>query len=136
MTHPVHFAPQFQLQMFDIVCTLGWTSRDRCCDLPSMVRHLLAAHTCFSQLRYPSCPVLLLPLLLLVSAKNAACVALLKVHGSFTRGTSLNLTSAPAFFLLQRDELKCPSLPNACSCTSAGSGEPGVQGPVVSLCPD
>uniref|UniRef100_A0A8C7UMG7 Collagen, type XII, alpha 1b n=1 Tax=Oncorhynchus mykiss TaxID=8022 RepID=A0A8C7UMG7_ONCMY len=27
----------FQLQMFDIVCTLGWTSRDRCCDLPSMV---------------------------------------------------------------------------------------------------
>uniref|UniRef100_A0A8C7D0P1 Collagen type XII alpha 1 chain n=1 Tax=Oncorhynchus kisutch TaxID=8019 RepID=A0A8C7D0P1_ONCKI len=24
------------LQMFDIVCTLGWTSRDRCCDLPSM----------------------------------------------------------------------------------------------------
>lgn len=31
--------PQFQLQMFDIVCTLGWTSRDRCCDLPSMVRH-------------------------------------------------------------------------------------------------
>lgn len=29
---------QFQLQMFDIVCSLGWTSRDRCCDLPSMVR--------------------------------------------------------------------------------------------------
>uniref|UniRef100_A0AAQ4QZB6 Collagen alpha-1(XII) chain n=1 Tax=Gasterosteus aculeatus aculeatus TaxID=481459 RepID=A0AAQ4QZB6_GASAC len=28
----------FQLQMFDIVCSLGWTSRDRCCDLPSMVR--------------------------------------------------------------------------------------------------
>uniref|UniRef100_A0A8C2CM23 Collagen, type XII, alpha 1b n=1 Tax=Cyprinus carpio TaxID=7962 RepID=A0A8C2CM23_CYPCA len=26
----------FQLQMFDIVCSLGWTSRDRCCDLPSM----------------------------------------------------------------------------------------------------
>uniref|UniRef100_A0A8C5CCN3 Collagen type XII alpha 1 chain n=1 Tax=Gadus morhua TaxID=8049 RepID=A0A8C5CCN3_GADMO len=25
----------FQLQMFDIVCTLGWTSKDRCCDLPS-----------------------------------------------------------------------------------------------------
>uniref|UniRef100_W5NJS9 Collagen alpha-1(XII) chain n=1 Tax=Lepisosteus oculatus TaxID=7918 RepID=W5NJS9_LEPOC len=25
----------FQLQMFDIVCSLGWTSRDRCCDLPS-----------------------------------------------------------------------------------------------------
>lgn len=31
-------ALQFQLQMFDIVCSLGWTSRDRCCDLPSMVR--------------------------------------------------------------------------------------------------
>uniref|UniRef100_A0A8C9ZNQ8 Collagen alpha-1(XII) chain n=1 Tax=Sander lucioperca TaxID=283035 RepID=A0A8C9ZNQ8_SANLU len=27
----------FQLQMFDIVCSLGWTSRDRCCDLPSMI---------------------------------------------------------------------------------------------------
>uniref|UniRef100_A0A8D0CJY5 Collagen type XII alpha 1 chain n=1 Tax=Scleropages formosus TaxID=113540 RepID=A0A8D0CJY5_SCLFO len=26
----------FQLQMFDIVCSLGWTSRDRCCDVPSM----------------------------------------------------------------------------------------------------
>ncbi|XP_072554842.1 collagen alpha-1(XII) chain isoform X2 [Paramormyrops kingsleyae] len=26
----------FQLQMFDIVCSAGWTSRDRCCDLPSM----------------------------------------------------------------------------------------------------
>ncbi|XP_075940078.1 collagen alpha-1(XII) chain [Anarhichas minor] len=55
----------FQLQMFDIVCSLGWTSRDRCCDLPSM-----------------------------------------------------------------RDELKCPSLPNSCSCTSAGTGPSGSQGPV------
>lgn len=45
-THLVSSAPQFQLQMFDIVCTLGWTSRDRCCDLPSMVRALPAApHT-------------------------------------------------------------------------------------------
>lgn len=35
--------PQFQLQMFDIVCSLAWTSRDRCCDLPSMVgRHLVS----------------------------------------------------------------------------------------------
>ncbi|MCI4382642.1 hypothetical protein PGIGA_G00017250 [Pangasianodon gigas] len=25
----------FQLQMFDIVCSLGWTSRDKCCDLPA-----------------------------------------------------------------------------------------------------
>nr|XP_046228238.1 collagen alpha-1(XII) chain isoform X2 [Scatophagus argus] len=55
----------FQLQMFDIVCSLGWTSRDRCCDLPSM-----------------------------------------------------------------RDELKCPSLPNSCTCTSEGTGLPGPQGPV------
>ncbi|XP_041814167.1 collagen alpha-1(XII) chain [Chelmon rostratus] len=55
----------FQLQMFDIVCSLGWTSRDRCCDLPSM-----------------------------------------------------------------RDELKCPSLPNSCTCTSEGNGLPGTQGPV------
>nr|XP_033792023.1 collagen alpha-1(XII) chain isoform X1 [Geotrypetes seraphini] len=26
----------FQVQMFDIVCTVTWTSRDRCCDLPAM----------------------------------------------------------------------------------------------------
>ncbi|KAM9355371.1 collagen alpha-1(XII) chain [Pholidichthys leucotaenia] len=55
----------FQLQMFDIVCSLAWTSRDRCCDLPSM-----------------------------------------------------------------RDELKCPSLPNSCTCMSESNGEPGPQGPV------
>ncbi|XP_008292859.1 collagen alpha-1(XII) chain-like isoform X2 [Stegastes partitus] len=55
----------FQLQMFDIVCSLAWTSRDRCCDLPSM-----------------------------------------------------------------RDELKCPSLPNSCICTSEATGVPGPQGPV------
>ncbi|XP_034018402.1 collagen alpha-1(XII) chain isoform X2 [Thalassophryne amazonica] len=55
----------FQLQMFDIICSLGWTTRDRCCDLPST-----------------------------------------------------------------RDELKCPALPNACTCTSDASGPPGTQGPV------
>ncbi|XP_035986482.1 collagen alpha-1(XII) chain isoform X6 [Fundulus heteroclitus] len=55
----------FQLQMFDMICSLAWTSRDRCCDLPSM-----------------------------------------------------------------RDELKCPSLPNACTCTSEATGQPGPQGPV------
>ncbi|XP_074540734.1 collagen alpha-1(XII) chain isoform X2 [Halichoeres trimaculatus] len=55
----------FQLQMFDIVCSLGWTSRDRCCDLPST-----------------------------------------------------------------RDELKCPSLPNSCTCISEANGQPGPQGPV------
>uniref|UniRef100_A0A3Q1AKS5 Collagen alpha-1(XII) chain n=1 Tax=Amphiprion ocellaris TaxID=80972 RepID=A0A3Q1AKS5_AMPOC len=58
----------FQLQMFDIVCSLAWTSRDRCCDLPSM-----------------------------------------------------------------RDELKCPSLPNSCTCTSEGTGQQGPQGPVVRI---
>uniref|UniRef100_A0A3Q1GZJ3 Collagen alpha-1(XII) chain n=1 Tax=Anabas testudineus TaxID=64144 RepID=A0A3Q1GZJ3_ANATE len=56
----------FQLQMFDIICSLAWTSRDRCCDLPST-----------------------------------------------------------------RDELKCPSLPNSCTCTSEATGQPGPQGPVV-----
>ncbi|XP_030624856.1 collagen alpha-1(XII) chain isoform X2 [Chanos chanos] len=25
----------FQLQLFDIVCSLSWTSRDKCCDLPA-----------------------------------------------------------------------------------------------------
>uniref|UniRef100_A0A3B3DM14 VWFA domain-containing protein n=1 Tax=Oryzias melastigma TaxID=30732 RepID=A0A3B3DM14_ORYME len=28
----------FQLQMFDIVCSLSWISRDKCCDLPATVR--------------------------------------------------------------------------------------------------
>ncbi|KAF7662981.1 hypothetical protein LDENG_00222290 [Lucifuga dentata] len=28
----------FQLQMFDIVCSLSWVSRDKCCDLPATVR--------------------------------------------------------------------------------------------------
>uniref|UniRef100_A0A3Q4MGK4 Collagen alpha-1(XII) chain n=1 Tax=Neolamprologus brichardi TaxID=32507 RepID=A0A3Q4MGK4_NEOBR len=60
----------FQLQMFDIVCNLAWTSRDRCCDLPS-----------------------------------------------------------------RRDEMKCPSLPNACTCTSEANGPPGPQGPVGPLGP-
>uniref|UniRef100_A0A671LK25 Collagen alpha-1(XII) chain n=1 Tax=Sinocyclocheilus anshuiensis TaxID=1608454 RepID=A0A671LK25_9TELE len=60
----------FQLQMFDIVCSLGWTSRDRCCDLPSM-----------------------------------------------------------------RDESKCPSLPNACTCTSDSKGPQGPQGPVGPMGP-
>ncbi|XP_061561152.1 collagen alpha-1(XII) chain isoform X5 [Phycodurus eques] len=55
----------FQLQMFDIVCSLAWTSRDRCCDLPAL-----------------------------------------------------------------RDESKCPSLPNACTCTTSATGPPGPQGPV------
>ncbi|KAM9778880.1 collagen alpha-1(XII) chain-like isoform 3-T3 [Syngnathus typhle] len=55
----------FQLQMFDIVCTLAWTSRDRCCDLPAL-----------------------------------------------------------------RDENKCPSLPNACTCTTSATGPQGPQGPV------
>ncbi|XP_041667909.1 collagen alpha-1(XII) chain isoform X2 [Cheilinus undulatus] len=26
----------FQLQMFDIICSLSWISRDKCCDLPAM----------------------------------------------------------------------------------------------------
>ncbi|XP_063079242.1 collagen alpha-1(XII) chain isoform X3 [Engraulis encrasicolus] len=55
----------FQLQMFDIICSLAWTSKDRCCDLPSM-----------------------------------------------------------------RDESKCPSLPNACTCTTDSTGPPGTQGPM------
>lgn len=28
---------QLEIQNFDIVCSPVWTSRDRCCDLPSMV---------------------------------------------------------------------------------------------------
>uniref|UniRef100_A0A674BWP0 Collagen type XII alpha 1 chain n=1 Tax=Salmo trutta TaxID=8032 RepID=A0A674BWP0_SALTR len=51
----------FQLQMFDIVCTLGWTSRDRCCDLPSMREEskcpsLPKACTCTSESTGPQGP--------------------------------------------------------------------------------
>lgn len=34
--------------------------------------------------------------------------------------------------VLQRDEQKCPALPNACTCMSESNGLPGPQGPVVS----
>ncbi|KAG9347396.1 hypothetical protein JZ751_004963 [Albula glossodonta] len=67
----------FQLQMFDIVCSLGWTSRDRCCDLPSMVRDSLVD------------------------------------------------------ILSGRDEVKCPPLPNACTCALENVGPQGPPGPVV-----
>ncbi|XP_062981009.1 collagen alpha-1(XII) chain isoform X2 [Elgaria multicarinata webbii] len=54
----------FEIQSFDIVCNAVWTSRDRCCDIPS-----------------------------------------------------------------RRDEAKCPSLPNACTCTQDSVGPPGPPGP-------
>uniref|UniRef100_A0A8D0CFC3 Collagen alpha-1(XII) chain n=2 Tax=Salvator merianae TaxID=96440 RepID=A0A8D0CFC3_SALMN len=54
----------FEIQSFDIVCNSVWTSRDRCCDIPS-----------------------------------------------------------------KRDEAKCPSLPNACTCTQESVGAPGPPGP-------
>nr|XP_028578625.1 collagen alpha-1(XII) chain isoform X4 [Podarcis muralis] len=53
-----------EIQSFDIVCNAVWTSRDRCCDIPS-----------------------------------------------------------------RRDEAKCPSLPNACTCTQDSVGPPGPPGP-------
>ncbi|XP_039202568.1 collagen alpha-1(XII) chain isoform X3 [Crotalus tigris] len=54
----------FDIQSFDIVCNAVWTSRDRCCDIPS-----------------------------------------------------------------KRDEAKCPSLPNACTCVQTSVGAPGPPGP-------
>ncbi|XP_031697834.1 collagen alpha-1(XIV) chain-like, partial [Anarrhichthys ocellatus] len=30
----------FQLQIFDIVCSTSWASRDKCCELPGLVRSL------------------------------------------------------------------------------------------------
>ncbi|XP_061479123.1 collagen alpha-1(XII) chain isoform X1 [Rhineura floridana] len=53
-----------EIQSFDIVCNAVWTSRDRCCDIPS-----------------------------------------------------------------RRDEAKCPSLPNACTCTQDSVGPQGPPGP-------
>lgn len=32
---------QFQLQNFDIVCSTSWASRDKCCELPGLVRSKL-----------------------------------------------------------------------------------------------
>lgn len=32
---------QFQLQMFDIMCSTSWASRDKCCELPALVRNEL-----------------------------------------------------------------------------------------------
>lgn len=30
---------QFQLQMFDIICSTSWAGRDKCCELPALVRN-------------------------------------------------------------------------------------------------
>lgn len=35
------FNLQFQLQMFDIICSTSWADRDKCCELPGLVRILL-----------------------------------------------------------------------------------------------
>lgn len=50
-------SPQFQLQMFDIVCNLAWTSRDRCCDLPSRVRENPDLHKAFEPNIFSMCPL-------------------------------------------------------------------------------
>lgn len=34
-----HVFIQFQLQMFDIICSTSWASRDKCCELPALVRN-------------------------------------------------------------------------------------------------
>lgn len=36
------FELQFQLQMFDIVCSTSWANEDKCCELPALVRILLS----------------------------------------------------------------------------------------------
>uniref|UniRef100_A0A096MGL7 Collagen alpha-1(XII) chain n=1 Tax=Poecilia formosa TaxID=48698 RepID=A0A096MGL7_POEFO len=62
-------------------------------------------------------------------------------HGSFHKPNisqetfdvlvcSRTFTEHPRCSTKQRDELKCPALPNACTCTSEASGQPGPQGPV------
>uniref|UniRef100_A0A672ZC18 Collagen, type XIV, alpha 1a n=1 Tax=Sphaeramia orbicularis TaxID=375764 RepID=A0A672ZC18_9TELE len=37
----------FQLQMFDIICSTSWANRDKCCELPALVRctHSSSSHT-------------------------------------------------------------------------------------------
>ena len=35
------FKLKFQLQMFDIVCSTSWANKDKCCELPGLVRILL-----------------------------------------------------------------------------------------------
>lgn len=36
-----------------------------------------------------------------------------------------------SFSKFQRDEAKCPALPNACTCTQDSVGPPGPPGPAV-----
>lgn len=33
---------QFQLQIFDIVCSTSWANRDKCCELPALVSSLVS----------------------------------------------------------------------------------------------
>lgn len=47
------FSPslQFQLQNFDIVCSTSWANRDKCCELPSLVRSKSEAGSMFACLK-------------------------------------------------------------------------------------
>ena len=43
------FKLQFQLQMFDIVCSTSWANKDKCCELPALVRILLSLILFFAE---------------------------------------------------------------------------------------
>lgn len=49
----IPFSPslQFQLQNFDIVCSTSWANRDKCCELPSLVRSKSEAVSMFACLK-------------------------------------------------------------------------------------
>lgn len=35
---------QFQLQLFDIICSTSWANRDKCCELPGLVSPYFSYH--------------------------------------------------------------------------------------------
>ncbi|KAI4799831.1 hypothetical protein KUCAC02_016631, partial [Chaenocephalus aceratus] len=123
----------FQLQMFDIVCSLAWTSRDRCCepavydltlDFLTGKRSASGPRGTLRRRRNKS--------RLCLSERLQSCESgdfLKWIHSAELLSEFLWRENAAAEDY-QRDEMKCPSLPNSCTCTSAGTGLPGPQGPM------
>ena len=50
LTNNFLFKSQFQLQMFDIVCSTSWANKDKCCELPALVRILLSLFLFFAEI--------------------------------------------------------------------------------------
>lgn len=104
------YAPQFQLQMFDIVCSTSWANRDKCCELPALVS--LSRHSDVSALPH--------------------CVRTYVHESRVNKLTLLRPFVVCVPIVVQRKEADCPAMPKACTCTQDSKGPAGPAGPPVS----